>query len=70
MRVFIGPVEIAGYYSQLAEALRGIGVDAVAVDLSANRFGYDRTRRLNVWVRAARWAARRYRVEPRTVRSL
>ena len=61
MRVFIGPVEIAGYYSQLAEALRGIGVDAVAIDLSANRFGYDRTRRLNAWVRAARWAADGFR---------
>jgi glycosyltransferase involved in cell wall biosynthesis len=40
-RVFIGPVEIAGHYSRLASALRELGVDAVAVDLSGHPFAYD-----------------------------
>ena len=40
-RIFIGPVEIAGQYSGLALALRGIGVDAVAVDLSGHPFLYE-----------------------------
>ena len=39
-RVFVGPVEIAGYYSGLAAALRDLGVDAVAVDLSRHPFRY------------------------------
>jgi hypothetical protein len=58
VRVFIGPVEIAGYYSRLAAALRGIGVDAVAVDLSDHRFNYGQKHPTSVWVRAAVWAAR------------
>lgn len=39
-RVFVGPVEIAGYYSALAEALREAGLDAVAVDLNAHAYAY------------------------------
>jgi glycosyltransferase involved in cell wall biosynthesis len=39
-RVFVGPIEIAGYYSGLAEALRQAGLDAVSVDLSDHLFRY------------------------------
>lgn len=58
MRVFVGPVEIAGYYGGLAAAMRGIGVDAVAVDLSEHRFGYARANPASIWIRAALWAER------------
>jgi len=58
MRVFVGPVEIAGYYGGLAAALRGIGIDAVSVDLSDHRFGYARAHPTSVWIRAALWAER------------
>lgn len=72
MRVFVGPVEIAGYYSQLAAALRGIGVDAVFVDLSDHRFRYESVTHSSVWVRAAIWAERRARAargRPRAIRA-
>jgi glycosyltransferase involved in cell wall biosynthesis len=71
MRVFVGPVEIAGYYGRLAEALRGIGVDAVAVDLGEHRFGYAREKPASIWVRAAVWAERSWigsRGRPRLLR--
>ena len=58
MAVFIGPVEIAGYYSRLTAALRGIGVDAVFVDLSDHRFRYESQHPTSRWVRAALWAER------------
>ena len=61
MRVFVGPFEIAGYYGQLAAALRGIGVDAVAVDLGEHRFRYGREEPASIWVSAALWAERRFR---------
>lgn len=58
MRVFVGPVEIAGYYGQLAAALRQIGIDAVAVDLSDHRFRYGRVEAPSTWIAAALWAER------------
>ncbi|HWW52844.1 MAG TPA: glycosyltransferase [Acidimicrobiales bacterium] len=39
-RVFLGLVEIAGYYRNLCEGLRGHGIDCVFVDLSGNPFQY------------------------------
>ena len=41
-RIFVGPIEIAGYYTRLAENLREAGADAVAVDLSGHPFRYER----------------------------
>jgi glycosyltransferase involved in cell wall biosynthesis len=52
-RVFIGPVEIAGYYTRLAGALREVGVDAVAIDLGGHAFGYEQSAAPNAWVRLA-----------------
>jgi glycosyltransferase involved in cell wall biosynthesis len=51
--VFIGPVEIAGYYTRLAGALREVGVDAVAIDLSGHAFRYEVSSATNRWVRMA-----------------
>ena len=39
-RVFLGLVEIAGYYKALELGLRGIGIEATAVDLTEHRFRY------------------------------
>lgn len=39
-RVFLGPIEIAGYYAGLERCLRAANVDAVAVDLSVHPFRY------------------------------
>lgn len=39
-RVLIGPVEIAGYYSTLAEGLRGLGLEADFVSFSPHPFAY------------------------------
>lgn len=41
LRVFVGPIEIAGHYSGLAAALRTAGVDAVAVDIGNHPFAYE-----------------------------
>jgi hypothetical protein len=40
MRVFIGMMEIAGYYSNLKKGLRELGIDTVFVDLEAHPFQY------------------------------
>jgi hypothetical protein len=42
MRVFLGPVEIAGYYSGIERGLRSVGIDAVAIDLNGHPFKYAR----------------------------
>jgi hypothetical protein len=45
-RVFIGLVEVAGYYGGLARGLRARGIDVTFVDLAGHRFAYgadDRT---------------------------
>jgi len=60
-RVFVGPIEIAGYYSGLAEALRQAGLDAVSVDLSGHLFRYAQVGRTPWPVRAA--TATRKRLE-------
>jgi glycosyltransferase involved in cell wall biosynthesis len=52
-RVFIGPVEIAGYYTRLAGALRELGLHAVAVDLSGHTYRYEATGRPPAVVRLA-----------------
>ena len=73
MRVFVGPVEIAGYYGQLAAALRQIGVDAVSVDLSDHPFRYGRAERTSMWIAAATWAERRSKAArggPRSVKTM
>ena len=53
----IGPVEIAGYYTQLAMALREQGVDALAVDISGHPFRYNVEPPASAWIRLAAWAA-------------
>lgn len=72
-RVFIGPVEIAGHYSGLAAALRGIGVDAIAVDLSGHPFHYAHQSSGGRWPQLASWAAERFRRSrgrPKALRAL
>jgi hypothetical protein len=61
LRVFIGPVEIAGHYAGLAAALRGIGVDAIAVDLSGHPFRYVNQPPDGLWLRLAYGSAERFR---------
>ena len=66
-RVFVGPIEIAGYYSGLAAALREAGVDAVSVDLSRHPFRYADGGRVALPVRAV--LAVRERIERASPRS-
>ena len=61
LRVFIGPVEIAGHYGRLASGLRELGVDAVAVDLSGHPFRYEVARHTMPVIRLAVAAANRSR---------
>jgi hypothetical protein len=39
-RIFLGPVEIAGYYAGLEAGLRELGFEALAVDLQRHPFAY------------------------------
>ena len=39
-RVFIGPIEIAGYYANLAKGLKQIGVDCDYITYTPHSFGY------------------------------
>lgn len=57
-RIFVGPIEIAGYYTRLAANLREVGADAVAVDVSGHPFRYERGPRESVWIRIAEAAGR------------
>jgi hypothetical protein len=54
-RVFMGLIEVAGYYTRLASGLRSAGVEATFVDLSFHQFAYSSA---NPWwlVRAMRAA--------------
>src|SRR5258706_9597316 len=61
IRVFLGPVEIAGHYAGLEAAFREIGVDAQAVDLVGHPYQYrrgspsdPRVVRLTRWARVRR----------------
>ena len=67
--MFVGPVEIAGYYGRLGAALRQIGVDAVSVDLGEHRFRYGQAQPEGFWITAAvraerGWTASRGRPAP------
>lgn len=59
LRVFLGPIEIAGHYSQLGIALREIGVDAVSVDLSGHPYRYAPAGKRSLWIRMAESVALR-----------
>ena len=61
MRVFIGPVEIAGHYGRLASGLNELGVEAVAVDLSGHPFRYEVARHTAPVIRLAVAVANRSR---------
>jgi hypothetical protein len=41
-KVFLGPMEVAGYYTALGHDFRALGIEAVVVDLYSNRFQYTR----------------------------
>jgi glycosyltransferase involved in cell wall biosynthesis len=57
MRVFKGLVEIAGYYSDIAEGLRSLGINTSLVCFSENKFGYERGLRADGFMmRVARYA--------------
>ena len=70
-RVFIGPVEIAGHYGRLARGLRGLGIDAVAVDLSGHPFRYEDARPTAPVIRLAVAVANRSRLPggPRAIKA-
>jgi glycosyltransferase involved in cell wall biosynthesis len=54
-RIFIGLVEVAGFYGRLAQGFRGIGIDASLVDVSGNphRYGRSTAPRVVRWVEAS-----------------
>lgn len=59
-RVFIGLVEVAGYYSSLTEGLRELGVPTSFVCLREHPFGYGKDVRTETWLtRATRWSNRK-----------
>lgn len=45
-RIFLGPVEIAGYYTALERGFRSIGIAATAVDISDHPFRYQSSRKI------------------------
>lgn len=53
-RVFIGMVEIAGFYDQLIQGLRALGCEADLYLLEKNRFGYGRFQKENLLTRLCR----------------
>jgi glycosyltransferase involved in cell wall biosynthesis len=59
--VFLGPVEIAGYYAALAVGLRSIGLSATLVDLSGHQFAYSNEGSTNRLVKLVRRLAQRRR---------
>ena len=40
LKVFVGPYEIAGYYSNLVQGLQQINVDCDYITYSSNKFNY------------------------------
>jgi hypothetical protein len=61
MSVFLGPLEISGYYGNLESGFRELGVDARLVTLQPNPFGFEQAQR-NPWpARLAQWTVLRHR---------
>ena len=58
-RVFIGPVEIAGYYGNLTRGLRDLGYDCDFFTYSSHAFGYGGESRPPVLLKIAKWFNRR-----------
>lgn len=58
-RVFLGPIEIAGYYSGLARGLEELGVETVQLDLGGHAFAYRPARPLTGVARIVSACARR-----------
>ncbi|MBV9411683.1 MAG: hypothetical protein JO148_08805 [Acidimicrobiia bacterium] len=60
-RVFLGLVEVAGYYRNLRDGLEALGVECLFVDLSGNPFDYQSGRQpvgIRMLERLAVWKAR------------
>ena len=65
-RIFVGVVEVAGYYSALVDGLRQLGTETSFVCLSDNPFGYEEgVRTENLLTRALRDSLRHRAVTPR-----
>jgi glycosyltransferase involved in cell wall biosynthesis len=58
-RIFLGLVEVAGYYAALERGFRGIGVAATAVDITDHPFRYNDPRKLPAVARLVAFARRR-----------
>lgn len=55
VRIFLGTVEVAGYYTNLAQGLRAVGVSCVKIELTPHQFQYgDADRSLPIVVRGVR----------------
>ncbi|MDQ3248941.1 MAG: hypothetical protein M3Q45_06980, partial [Chloroflexota bacterium] len=63
-RVFMGLSEIAGYYANLGQGLRGLGVDATCVDAMGHPFQYAAEQRR--FLRLLQHVSRQARSTPRT----
>jgi hypothetical protein len=59
-RVFIGLIEIAGYYSRLKRGFQALGVPATFVDIGGNPFAYGGSDRPNLLVRWFAESGRRF----------
>jgi len=55
IKVFIGPHEIAGYYSNLSKGLQSIGVRADFITFQSHPFGYGGETKLPLILKAMRW---------------
>lgn len=66
MRVLVGPLEIAGYYSNLTLGMKALGVDVDFITYHSHPFGYGGETRQPVLLRVAKWF-NRLRGVPRRV---
>lgn len=67
--VFLGPIEIAGYFARLRIGLEAVGVRSMYVDLAEHPFLYVESPPANRITRLARLSARRGHAGPRPVRA-
>jgi len=66
-KIFIGLVEIAGYYSNLRKGFNELSIEAVFVDLSANKYQYDsKDNGENLLITFARYSSIKFAITPKS----
>jgi glycosyltransferase involved in cell wall biosynthesis len=66
IKIFIGLVEIAGYYSNLQKGFAEMSIKAVFVDLSANKYQYDTNNNINPLIAFAKYSSVKNATTPRS----